>query len=126
MAGQGTPNNNSELLHARSTIISSLDTDYNFKSKDLGGIELILRNTVTDHRLIPSPRQALIDDGFGFDGWNRPSAFPTGFGRKLGADLAPEETDDRIGFAVNVAGRGEFRKTDRWADANSTGRSGHG
>jgi hypothetical protein len=126
MAGQGTPNNNSDLLHAQSTITSSLTACYNFRSKNLGKIELILRDTVTDHKLAPSSRQALVDDAFGCDRWNDLRAFPIRFGRRLRADLAPEDANARPGLTLNIAGSGEPGKTGRWVDADSTGQSGHG
>jgi hypothetical protein len=126
MVEPGAPNNNGDLLHTHSTILSSLIADYNFRSKDRGGIELILRNTVTDHKLTPLSRQALVDYEFGFNGWNDLSALHMRFGCKLGADLAPEDADDRIGFALNIAGIGGLRQAGRWADADSRGQSGHG
>jgi hypothetical protein len=107
MAGAGGPNKDREFLHAESATKNSIGIDYNFRSQDLGEVEHILGNTVTDHRRIPSSRQALVDYEVGLNGWNELIAFHMRFGCKLDADPAPEDADDRIGVGVALKGSSE-------------------
>lgn len=77
---------------------------FKFQTKALDQFEDVLKNTVTEHKLTPSARGEQFKGEFGFDGWNDLSTFHMRFGCGIDADLAPEDTDDRIGFALNARG----------------------
>jgi AraC-like DNA-binding protein len=87
---------------------NSLIADFAFRTPKLDEFEDILRNTVTEHRLTPASRGTKFEGEFGFSGWSDFSVFNTRFRSKLEADLAPEESDDRIGFAMAVRGSNEL------------------
>ncbi|MFC4174769.1 AraC family transcriptional regulator [Microvirga sp. GCM10011540] len=87
---------------------SSLIAEYNFRTARLDEFEHVLKNTVTEHRLSPYSRGVTVDGEFGFNGWSDLSVFHVRFGCKLEAELAPEDSDDRIGFAMNTEGSGQL------------------
>jgi len=87
---------------------SGLVADYMFRTSKLEEFEDILRNTITDHKLSPSKRGMQFEGDFGFNGWSDLCVFHMSFGRELAADLVPEDTNDRMGFAWAMRGKNEL------------------
>jgi hypothetical protein len=88
---------------------SGLVADYMFRTSKLEEFEDILRSTITDHKLSPSKRGMQFEGDFGFNGWSDLCVFHMSFGRELAADLVPEDTNDRMGFAWAMRGKNELK-----------------
>lgn len=87
---------------------SGLVADYTFRTSKLEEFEHVLRSTITDHKLSPSARGTHFEGDFGFDGWSDLCVFHMSFGRDLAADLVPEDSNDRMGFAWAMKGKNEL------------------
>jgi AraC-like DNA-binding protein len=99
---------------------TNLVSHFKFSTSAIDQFGDVLKNTVAEHRLTPFSRKERFNGELGFDGWNGLSTFHMRFGCTIDADLAPEEADNRIGFALSARGSSQVLLYGRQYDLHSS------
>jgi AraC-like DNA-binding protein len=79
------------------------------RSTKLDELEDILNRLVWPEKLVPSSRDPSINGAFRYRGASDLGLFNVRFGREIDVELASEEQDDKLAFAMTSGGQGQLK-----------------